>query len=125
MDGVAIERTKLVGAKSQIIVPLLKIAAVVALLGFLFWSILADMAHDWWIEPAWSQGMLLPPLALYVAWLNRQQILALPVEPDARGILLSAFACGLFVLGKLATEFFLSRISFVILLAGFVWTFWG
>jgi len=128
MHGVAVspgEGVKSAGAKSQNFAPWLKVAVIAVLLWFLFWSVLADMAHDWWTEPAWSQGMLLPPLAIYIAWLHRRQIFALPVEPDARGILLSAFACCLFVVGKLASEFFLSRISFVILLAGFALTFWG
>ena len=31
----------------------------------------------------------------------------------------------MFLLGKLASEFFLMRFSFVILVAGVVWTFWG
>jgi exosortase len=31
----------------------------------------------------------------------------------------------MFVLGKLASEFFLMRFSFVILVAGLIWTFWG
>jgi exosortase len=103
----------------------IKIGIVTALIGFLFWDVLADMAHDWWIEPAWSQGMLLPPLALYIAWIHRWRTLSYPAIPDRRGLLLSAFACLTFVLGKLASEFFLTRISFVILLAGLVWTFWG
>ena len=45
-----------------------QIGIVVILMAVLFTAVLADMAHDWWIEPAWSQGMLLPPLALYIAW---------------------------------------------------------
>jgi exosortase len=36
-----------------------------------------------------------------------------------------AGACLLYVLGKLGAEFFLPRLSFVILLAGLIWTFWG
>jgi exosortase len=34
-------------------------------------------------------------------------------------------ACFLLLLGKLAAEFYLARISFVFLLAGLAWTFWG
>src|SRR5579872_7485224 len=98
---------------------------LVALVLVLFAYVLADMAHDWWIEPAWSQGMLLPPLALYVAWINRQRTLDCPAVPDTRGILLTAFACITFIFGRLASEFFMTRIAFVILLAGFIWTFWG
>lgn len=110
---------------SQKFVPILEISAVVILLWLLFWNVLVDMAHDWWVEPAWSQGMLLPPLALYIAWLYRSQILSLPAEPDARGLALTAFGCLVFLLGRLASEFFLTRISFVIVLTGFVLTFWG
>lgn len=103
----------------------LKITTVAVLVCFLFGAALVDMAHDWWIEPAWSQGMLLPPLALYITWISRKQIFGLPVEPDSHGLLLTGFSCFVFVLGKLASEFFLTRISFVILLAGFILTFWG
>ena len=62
----------------------IKIGLFAILMWILFGAVLIDMARDWWNEPAWSQGMLLPPLALYVAWLNRGQTLALPVAPDRR-----------------------------------------
>ena len=128
MDSLAVspwESAKRPAARSQSFGLLLKVAAIVLLMWLLFWSLLVDMAHDWWIDPAWSQGMLLPPLALYIAWLQRERTFVLPVEPDARGVALSGLACCIFVLGKLASEFFLMRISFVLLLAGFAWTFWG
>jgi len=102
-----------------------KIGTVVALMGALFGSVLADMAHDWWTEPAWSQGMLLPPLALYIAWIERGRILSSAATPDRRGLILTAFACLTYVVGRLASEFFLTRFSFVILLTGLIWTFWG
>ena len=102
-----------------------QVGTVVALIGALFGSVLADMAHDWWIEPAWSQGMLLPPLALYIAWIERRRILSSASTPDRRGLFLTAFACTTYVVGRLASEFFLTRFSFVILLAGLIWTFWG
>src|SRR5262249_17952289 len=105
MDSVAVtsgEALKPVAAKSQGFAPFLKLAVFVIVLWVLFWNVLKDMAHDWWIDPAWSQGMLLPPLALYVAWLHRAHILGTPAKPDSRGILLTGLACCLFVLGKVA-----------------------
>jgi len=111
-------------ARSSVYV-LLKIAAIAGFVCVLFGAALIDMAHDWWTEPALSQGMLLPPLALYIAWLNRHQTLSHPAIADNRGLFLTAFACLTFILGKLASEFFLMRFSFVILLAGLIWTFWG
>jgi exosortase len=104
---------------------LLKTAVVVGLSAFLFWDVLIGMARDWWTTPALSQGMLIPPLALYIAWLGRDRTLQVDARPDYRGLALTLLACAMFVLGKLASEFFLLRFSFVALLAGFAWTFWG
>src|SRR5690349_16984534 len=79
---------------------LLKIGVVTALIGVLFLTVLIDMARDWWNEPALSQGMLLPPLALYIAWVNRRQTFSYPAVPDNRGLVLTAVACMTFLLGE-------------------------
>ncbi len=91
----------------------------------LFGGVIDDMATEWWTVPAASQGMLLPPLALYLAWLNRQATLAKPAVEDHRGVWMAGLGCCVFLLGKLASEFFLMRISFVIVLAGALLAFWG
>lgn len=103
----------------------LGIAAIGGLMAALYFSIIPDLASEWWTEPASSYGMLIPPLALYLAFLRRSVTLALPARPEARGLLLVAAGCLVFLVGNLAAEFFLSRISFVLLLAGLAWTFWG
>jgi exosortase len=64
-------------------------------------------------------------MALYIAWLKRAALLAVPVQADMAGLGLVAVGCFLFVGGELAAEFFLARISLVVLLAGLIWTFWG
>jgi exosortase len=69
--------------------------------------------------------MLIPPMSVYVAWLRKKITLAAPVSPDSRGLLLIGTACLLYILGKFGAEFFLPRFSFVVLLAGLTWTFWG
>jgi exosortase len=104
---------------------LLRITVVVALISVLFAAALADMAHDWWTEPSLSQGMLLPPLAIYFAWVHRRRTFSYAAVADYRGILVTTFSCLMFLLGRLASEFFLMRFSFVVLLVGLVWTFWG
>ena len=107
------------------LVAILQISIAVLLIGLMYGQVLADLAIDWWNEPAYSQGMLIPPLAMYIAWLRRSVTFAHPVSPDNRAVVLVAFACLTFLLGKLAVEFFLMRISFVILLGALTWTFWG
>lgn len=103
----------------------LQFAVVSSLILVLFTHVLADMAHDWWEQPDLSQGMLLPPLALFIAWTERRSIFGYAAKGDQRGLLLIAFACFMLVLGRLASEFFLMRFSFVVLVTGLIWTFWG
>lgn len=103
----------------------IKAAVVAGLIGVLFWKVLVEMAKDWWNYDAYSQGMLLPPLALYVAWLNRSRTLAYPAAADSRGLLLTVSSCLLYLLGIVAAEFFITRLSFVLLVGALIWTFWG
>jgi exosortase len=102
-----------------------QIGAVVVLLSLLYTGVMADLAKDWWNEPNYSYGMLIPPLALYFAWAGRKSTLAIPRFRDIRGVFLTAVACIFYATGKLGSEFFLPRISLVILLGGLIWTFWG
>ncbi len=88
-------------------------------------DVLLDLASEWWTQPEASYGMLVPPIAFYIVYLQRRTTFAFPAERALRGMWLVAFGCLVFLLGKLAGEFFLARISFVFLLAGLVWTFWG
>lgn len=101
------------------------VAAIAGLVLALFVSVIADLASDWWTQPELSYGMLIPPTALYIAYLQRSTTFAFPSRRTLRGLWLVAFACFLFLAGRLAGEFFLTRISFVFLMAGLVWTFWG
>ena len=103
----------------------LKVLIVVGLIAGLYSFILPDLAWEWWTVDASSYGMLIPPIVLYLVWIRRQDILAIPAQSDNRGLALVAAACVIFLIGQLAAEFFLARISFVLLLAGLTWTFWG
>jgi exosortase len=95
------------------------------LLFHLYGGVLAYMASDWWNYEAHSQGMLLPPLALYIAWLQKERIFSHPAVPDRRGLLLTCAGCLTYLFGSLASEFFMTRISFVIVLTGIIWSYWG
>lgn len=101
------------------------VALIVGLLGVLYAEVIPDLASEWWNESASSYGMLVPPIALYIAYLRRGITFAIPAQPDLRGLWLISLACLVFLGGKLAGEFFLARISIVLLLAGVAWTFWG
>jgi exosortase len=100
-------------------------AAVVGLISALYVNVIADLAQEWWTVDASSYGMLVPVITGYIVYLRWGLTARTPVRTDLRGLWLTAFACVLFLLGRLAAEFFLSRVSLVVLLAGLTWTFWG
>jgi exosortase len=103
----------------------LKTAFVLGLIVLLYLRVLLDLSLDWWNDPALSQGVLIPPLALYIAWLRRSNTLSLPPVTDCRGLFAVTLSSILFTIGKLGAEFFLMRISFILLIAGMIWTYWG
>ena len=103
----------------------IKISVIAALVVALYFEILPDLAMEWWTVDASSYGMLVPPITLYIVYLRRHVTLSIPAQSDLRGLWLVSFACLVFLAGKLSAEFFLARISFVVLLAGLAWTFWG
>jgi exosortase len=105
--------------------PFLGAAVIAGLAALLYWDVLPEMAVQWWVDEGNSHGLLIVPLVVYIVWRQRSGILSVPASADRRGLLLSLLACAVYVVGRLAAEFFLTRISFVILLTGLVWTFWG
>lgn len=102
-----------------------QLVAMLCLLVLIYRHTAVDLFHDWWNEPSLSQGLLIPPLAFYFAWLDRKSLLAIPAQPSARGLLVVSAGCLTYLIGKLGAEFFLQRISMVIVFAGVIWIWWG
>jgi exosortase len=103
----------------------LQVGLVVGLIVALYFRIIPDMVKDWLDDPGASHGLLIPPVALYIAWVRKDLTLAEPAFPDLRGLWLTLSACFTLLVGILGAEYFLTRASFVLLLAGLIWTFWG
>lgn len=98
---------------------------IIGLLLVLYAGVLKELVHAWMNETGASHGILIPPLAFYIAWMRRDLTLKLPVVPDGNGLWMSALGCVLYLVGRLGAEFFLERISLLVLLTGLIWTFWG
>ncbi len=101
------------------------VAVLGGLLAALYGDVVPSMIARWWEDEGYSHGFLVLPLAAFLVWRQRGSLAAIRPERDGRGLLLLAFASLLYVTGKLGAEFFLMRISLVVVLAALVWTFWG
>jgi exosortase len=113
------------GAYATLSIAATVILFIATVLVFLFGHIAADMFDDWWNEPSLSQGLLIPPLAIFFVWLDKRALAAIRSRPAAPGLIVLACGCVVYLIGKLGAEYFLQRISMVVVLTGLIWTLWG
>ena len=92
---------------------------------YLYRHIAVKLVEDWRDLPDFSHGFLIPFFAAFLLWDKRKKLSSIPVIPSWGG--LSLVAVGLFVLlvGVLGADLFLQRTSFILLVAGIVWTLLG
>jgi exosortase len=81
------------------------------------------LARDWWSNPEAGHGLLLAPVAI---WLAHRTGVRAGARPDIRwGTALLGIAVLLRAVSGLAAELFTMRISMIVALAGLVVFYWG
>jgi exosortase len=103
----------------------IQVAMLAVVVGFLYFSVLSRLVADWWNDPNFSHGFLIPFFSAFVALQNRKRLASLPIAPSWSGLLIVAGSLGFLIVGVLGAEFFLSRTSFIFLIAGFIVYFFG
>jgi exosortase len=98
---------------------------VAVLLCLLYYRVAIKLVHDWYTIPDYSHGFLIPFFAAFLIWDKRKTLSAIPVRQTWSGIVLVLFSIVVLILGVYGVELFTARMSFVLLLAGLVWTFFG
>jgi exosortase len=91
----------------------------------IYYKVIGKLVMDWYTNPDFSHGFLVPPFAAFLLWDKRQVLRETPIRPSWGGIWLVVAAVVMLFLGVYGAELFLSRISFVMLLGGMVWTLCG
>src|SRR5690242_8058406 len=86
----------------------------------LYGSILKGLVFDWWNNPDYTHGFLVPVFAGYVLWLKRDSYRMIPLAASNFGLIVMVTAIALLFLGTLAADEFSTRISVCVLLAGIV-----
>jgi exosortase len=103
----------------------IQVSLLAALLALLYHHILAALAVQWWEDPNYSHGFFVPFFGGWIVWKERKRILAEPVNSSWWGLLVVLGGLGILVLGVLGAELFLSRTSFLIVIAGLIIQFQG
>ena len=101
------------------------VPAILAGLAFLilFWQPLTKLGVDWWSDPEAGHGLLLGPLAIYLAW--KRGLTPRRGAQPVLGLVILAGAVLLRYMSGLAAELFTMRMSMLGGAAGLVVFAWG
>jgi exosortase len=101
--------------------------AVVLLLPclYLYASVFTDLVADWWHDPDYSHGFLVPLLSFYFFWERRQQLAHTVPQPNRWGLLVLILGLTQLILGHIGAELFMTRFSMIVVIAGLVLYLFG
>lgn len=93
---------------------------VLVLLGLLYRGILRDLVAQWWDDPNYSHGFLVPLFSAFLVWQQRRELRAL--TPRGTWVGLAVLVVGIIelLLGDLGAENFLMRSSLLVIIAGLI-----
>ena len=98
---------------------------IAGLLAGLYGPVLIRMIVQWWQDPDYSHGFVVPLFVGYVLYRRRHQLRQVPLEPSNLGLPVMLGAIGLLLAGSLGAELFVARLSLLFLLGGMLLFFAG
>lgn len=116
-----VSRTKLWSAVTRHRRLLVLVSAVI----LLYAPVISGLARQWYKDPSYSHGFIVPIFSGYLSWKNRYRLATLDLRPDLSGILIVLGALALLILGSLGAELFVTRISLPVTILGLIVYFCG
>jgi exosortase len=98
---------------------------IAGLVAGLYGPLLIQMIVQWWQDPDYSHGFVVPLFVGYVLYQRRHQLWQVPLEPSNLGLPVMLGAIGLLLAGSLGAELFVARFSLLFLLGGMLLFFAG
>jgi len=93
---------------------------LLAILVSLYRGVLRDLVWQWWDDPNYSHGFLVPLFSGFLVWQRRRRLRALAPNGSWVGLTVLLAGVGMLLLGDLAGELFLMRASLIVVLAGLI-----
>jgi exosortase len=92
----------------------------------LYWTVLPKLVHDWWDDPNFSHGFLVPLFSAWLIWERRAELRAFASKGTLLpGIFLVLIGVAMLVVGKAGGEYFTMRSSLVFVTGGLFWIVFG
>ncbi len=87
---------------------------------YLYYPVIVKMVKQWYQDPNYSHGFIVPIISLYMLWQRREKLRTTPVNPSNKGLIVLASGVFLLLAGTVMAELFTMRTSFIVILAGLV-----
>ena len=100
-------------------------ALLVAVFVALYFSVLVHLVRQWYTDPDYSHGFLVPFLSAFLIWQRRDKLFQVVRRPSNWGLLIVVFSLGLLFLGSMGAELFLTRVSMIGTICGMIVYFSG
>jgi len=90
-----------------------------------YYRVAGKLIYDWYDLPDYSHGFLVPLFSLFLVWERRASLQKVPIRQSWKGIAFILVGILLLILGVYGADLFLSRVSFLFILSGLIWTLLG
>lgn len=101
------------------------LGAALAVALFLFWQTVAAMAHTWVHDRSYSQGFIVPIIAIFLAWTRRQNLVGKRPQPWVAGLFLLAGLGFVWVVGNVGHVLVVQEFALIGIIVALVWTIAG
>ncbi len=91
----------------------------------LYYDLIGKLINDWFNDPNYSHGFIIPFIALYMAWLRREKILSTNCATSNLGLAVLIISLLIYVIGTLGSELFTMRLSMIFVMWSLVLFFGG
>ena len=101
------------------------IIILTCLIAWLYHHVAVKLFADWYQLPDYSYGFFVPFFAVYILSVTAKEFVNPVFTPSWAGVAVLMFALLMLLTGILGADLYLSRASFILVLAALVWSFAG
>jgi len=91
----------------------------------LYHGVVYHLGLDWYRDPDYSHGFLVPFLSMYFLWERWGNLKKSAIRPSPWGVGLLGFGLCMLMVGVIGAELYTQRVSFIVVLAGLVLLLFG
>ena len=100
-------------------------AMVMASIFITYWETIQVLYHQWISNDDFSHGLLIVPIAVYLAWKKKDLLISVEPKTDWRALGLLIASMLVYIIGELGAELFTTRVSMIVFFIASVWFLFG